>query len=171
MRWLKFHVYSRSFLLFWVVQMLSFSPCSSCLSVWLSWAAGLSSRQMPLRVVWAKPRSCTLPSSSWTRTTWASPLPTGCSPCGTIHTLLFWSASGRWATPSKTDEAGRGSGDRCPLRTASADLSWLCDAPWSTSSHLVLYYFNLYFTSQNLQFCPLSFSVWSKIKLYRHKTA
>lgn len=43
--------------------------CSFCPSVWRSWVAGSSSRQMPLHVAWAKPQSSTLPSSSSTRTT------------------------------------------------------------------------------------------------------
>lgn len=112
-----------------------FCLCSSCPSVWQSWVAGSSSRQMPLHAPWAKPPSSTLPSSSSTRTTWASPWLTGCSPCGTIPTLPSWSASERWATSSRTDGAGRGSGDRCLLQRASADRSWPCDAPWSFSTY------------------------------------
>lgn len=120
-----------------------FCLCSSCPSVWQSWVAGLSSRQMPLHAAWAKPPSSTLLSLSSTRTTWASPWLTGCSPCGTIPTLPSWSASERWAASSRTDGAGRGSLDRCLLQRASADRFWPCDAPWSFSTYpppLIFFY-------------------------------
>lgn len=125
------------------IQIFTLCLCSSCPSVWQSWAAGLSSRRMPLHAAWAKPLSSTLPSSSSTRTTWASPWLTGCSPCGTIPTLPSWSASERWAASSRTDGAGRGSGDRCLLQRASADHSWPCDVPWCFSTYphpLILFY-------------------------------
>lgn len=115
-----------------------FCPSSSCPSVWRFWVADLSSRLMPLHAAWAKPPSSTLPSSSSTRTTWASLWLTGCSPCGTTPTLPSWSASERWATSSRTDGAGRGSSDRCLLPRASADRSWPCDAPRPFFTHLQL---------------------------------
>lgn len=107
----------------------TFWRCSSCPSVWPCWVAGLSSRQTPSLAAWAKPRSCTLHLSSSTRTTWASLWLTGCFPCGTTPTLHSWSASEHWATPSRTDGAGRGRSECCLLQRAFADRSWLCDVP------------------------------------------
>lgn len=176
---MEFHMHFHAeflFFFFWVLKKFSFSLCSFCLSVWQSWVAGLSSRQMPLHATWAKPQSCTLPSSSSTRTTWASLLQIGCSPCGTIPTLLFSSASGRWATPSKTDGAGRGSRRLLPPQK---DLHRPILALWcslvfflpSVSHHLFYIILAFYFVSQNVPFCPVGFFVLNKMKSYWHKAA
>lgn len=101
----------------WPDKMM-FSLHSCCPSVWRSWVAGLSSRQMPLHVTWAKLRSSIRRSSSSTRTTWASLWQTGCFPCGTTPTLPCWNVWEHWAMSNRTDGPGRGS------RSASADLSW-----------------------------------------------
>lgn len=107
----------------WPDKMM-FSLHSCCPSVWRCWVAGLSSRQMPLHVTWAKLRSSIRPSSSSTRTTWASLWQTGCFPCGTTPTLPCWNAWEHWAMSNRTDGPGRGS------RSASADLSWPSETPF-----------------------------------------
>lgn len=132
--------------------------CSSCPSVWRSWAAGLSSRQMPLPEAWEKLLSSTQPLLSSIRITWVSLWPIGCFQCGTIPTLPCWSVWERWAMSSRTDGAGRGSSACCLLQRASADLSWPCEESYTFPTkppHIVL-----------SSFCFSSFSCHSFSSVY-----
>lgn len=85
-------------------------PLSSSPSAWRCWVAGSSSRLMPSPRGWAAPLSSTPPSSSLTRTTWASLWLTGSSLCGTTPTLPCWSASEPLGAPSRIDGSWRGGG-------------------------------------------------------------
>lgn len=165
-------VYER---LIWRFFFCIFCLCSFCHSVWQSWVAGLSSRQMPSHAAWAKPPSSTLPSLSSTRTTLGSLWLTGCSPCGTTPTLPSWSASEHWEASSRTDGAGRRGGDRCLLQRAFADHSWPCDAPGLfLPIHpplLVLSCFSLFSSCQTFYFVPFWNFVFNKTKTYQHKPA